>query len=405
MTKKIKIWQAIVCCLLLIAIVRFNEVLISVKMLFVFFSLLFSDYSSALSLIKEKIVDQFTSLLILPTLLFLILILRRKIFWLSKKCSGSALMVILLILLFLFAPLLAPYDDNLQFNLPQAKRLTPFSTQQLVEKVNPEYGNNKLDTFHKYENLLFREFVSSDYYLADEPIENVKSGEITSAQITFVLGTDEYGRDILSRIIYATRYSLMISFFAIVISGILGIVLGFVSGYFGRYTDVVLNRIVEMFLAIPFIFLVILSVAFLGDSVTTVIIILGFAGWMSLFKVVRSEVLKLKAKDHIVTAKMIGMSLSNLLTKEYLPLLLPSISVNLVFQFAYILVAESSLSFLGITGNYSHPSLGGMIQQGFASLSNAWWVALFPTMVITWIFFIVHNAVRKMNGSESNIFR
>ncbi len=385
--------------------IRLNEILVTVKMLFVFFSLLTSNFNSALGLIKEKIADQFVSLVILPILLFLILILRRKIFWLGKKCSWNALMIILLLLLFLFAPLLAPYDDNLQFNLPQAKRLTPFSTQHLIEKVNSGYGNNKLNTFHEYEGLLFRETVSSDYYLDDKMIENEIPGENKSAQITFVLGTDEYGRDVLSRIIYATRYSLMISFFAIVISGVLGIVLGFLSGYYGGYTDVILNRIVEMFLAIPFIFLVILSVAFLGDSLATVIIILGLAGWMSLFKVVRSEVLKLKTRDHIVTAKMIGMSLSNLLTKEYLPLLLPSIIVNIIFQFAYILVAESSLSFLGITGNYSHPSLGGMIQQGFSSLSNAWWIALFPTIVITWIFLVVHNAVRKTNSTETNIFR
>jgi peptide/nickel transport system permease protein len=312
-------------------------------------------------------------------------------------------MLIFLSLLFLFAPLLAPYDDNLQFNLPQAKRLAPLSTRHLVEKYNHLYENKKLGLFREYENMLFRNYVSSDYYITDKPIKSI-SREIKTKEITFVLGTDEYGRDILSRIIYATRYSLMISLLAILISGILGVLLGFVSGYYGGFTDLILNRIVEMFLAIPFVFLVILSVAFLGDSLGTVILVLGLAGWMSLFKVVRGEVLKLKTKDHIITAKMIGMSLPSLLTKEYFPLLFPSVSVNLIFQFAFILVAESSLSFLGVTGNYSHPSLGGMMQQGFEGLYNAWWISIFPTLVITWIFFIVQNVVRKMSGAKSNIF-
>lgn len=403
MTKKIHIWHAIVCCLLLLVIVRFDEALITIKMLFVYMGLLFSEYSLSIGLINGRIVDQFTSVILILALLFLTIYLKKKYLWLNRKCSQSELMLIFLFLLFLFAPLLAPYDDNLQFNLPQAKRLAPLSKRHLVVKHNYLYENKKLGLFREYENMLFRDYVSSDYYITDKPIKSI-SREIKTKEITFVLGTDEYGRDILSRIIYATRYSLMISLLAILISGILGVLLGFVSGYYGRLTDLVLNRIVEMFLSIPFVFLVILSVAFLGDSLATVILVLGLAGWMSLFKVVRGEVLKLKTKDHIITAKMIGMSLPSLLTKEYFPLLFPSVSVNLVFQFAFILVAESSLSFLGITGNYSHPSLGGMMQQGFASLYNAWWISLFPTLVITWIFFIVQNVVRKMSGAKSNIF-
>lgn len=403
MTKKIQIWHAIICCLLFILIVRFEEALITFKMLFVFIGLLISDYNTSLSLLNEGIVDQYSTVILLLVVLILTIFFKKKYLWLNRKCLWIDLMLIILSLLFLVAPLLAPYDDSLQFNLPQAKRLTPLSTRYLVEKYNHLSENNKLGAFREYESMLFRDYVSSDYYITDKPIKSI-SNEVKSKKITFVLGTDEYGRDILSRIIYATRYSLMISLVAILISGILGLLLGFVSGYYGRFTDVVLNRFVEMFLAIPFIFLVILSVAFLGDSLTTVILVLGLAGWMSLFKVVRSEVLKLKTRDHIVTAKMIGMSLPTLLIKEYFPLLFPSVSVNLIFQFAFILVAESSLSFLGITGNYSHPSLGGMMQQGFTSLYNAWWISIFPTLVITWIFFIVQNAVRKMSGAKSNIF-
>lgn len=382
----------------IVLLLRFDELISTVKLVFMIFPLFVSQPENISSLFSSNVIDQLTSFAIFLMGIIFVIGFRNKIAWLRKKCSAALFANILLLFIFLFAPVLAPYSDNLQFNLPTAKRLAPLSSRYLVKTIDEHSSEHKKTQYQKVEETLFRENVTPDYYLSEISINNQNHIKSVSTRAIFLLGTDEYGRDILSRIIYATRYSLLIGIIAIFITGFIGITLGFISGYFGKYVDILLNRIAEMFLAVPFIFLVILCVAFLGDSLSTVIIVLGVAGWMSLFKIVRSEVLKLKTRDHIVTSRMIGMTLLNQLAKEFLPLLLPAVLTNLTFQFAYIIIAESSLSFLGITGNYSHSSLGGMIQQGFLNLNEAWWIILFPTLIITLIFYTVYNYANKLRN-------
>ncbi len=402
MIKKIQIWHAVLILYFIVLLLRFNELVSTIELIFVIFQLLISHLDNIANIFSTNVVDQLSSFAIFLGGIIFVISFRKKIDWLRKKCSLTLFTSNILMFIFLFAPILAPYSDNLQFNLPTAKRLAPLSGRYLVKIIDERSTESSKSQYQKVEETLFRENVTPDYYLLETPISNQSSIGSVSTSVIFLLGTDEYGRDILSRIIYATRYSLLIGVIAIFITGFIGITLGFISGYFGKYVDILLNRIAEMFLAVPFIFLVILCVAFLGDSLLTVIIVLGVAGWMSLFKIVRSEVLKLKTRDHIVTSQMIGMTLSNQLVKEFLPLLLPSVLTNLIFQFAYIIIAESSLSFLGITGNYSHSSLGGMIQQGFLNLNEAWWIILFPTLIITLIFYTVYNYANKLRNIGTN---
>jgi len=398
MIKKIQIWHAVLILYFIVLLLRFDELISTIELVYKIFQLSVSQPENISSLFSANVIDQLTSFAIFLMGIIFVIGFRNRIAWLRKKSSITLFATIILTFIFLYAPILAPYSDNLQFNLPTAKRLTPLSGRYLVKMIDEYSTRSSKSQYQKAEETLFRENVTPDYYLSEILINNQSSIGSESTKVIFLLGTDEYGRDILSRIIYATRYSLLIGIIAIFITGLIGITLGFISGYFGKYADILLNRIAEMFLAIPFIFLVILCVAFLGDSLSTVIIVLGVAGWMSLFKIVRSEVLKLKTRDHIVTSRMIGMTLLNQLAKEFLPLLLPAVLTNLTFQFAYIIIAESSLSFLGITGNYSHSSLGGMIQQGFLNLNEAWWIILFPTLIITLIFYTVYNYANKLRN-------
>jgi len=402
MIKKIQIWHAILILYFIVLLLRFDELVSTIELIFVVFQSLLSNPGNISNIFSTNVVDQLFSFALFLSGIFFVISFRKKLDWLRKKCSVTLLASIILSFIFLFAPILAPYSDNLQFNLPTAKRLAPLCSRYLVKIIDEQSSESSKSQSQKVEKSLFRENVTPNYYLSETPISNQSSIGGVSTRVIFLLGTDEYGRDILSRIIYATRYSLLIGIIAISITGLIGITLGFISGYFGKYVDILLNRIAEMFLAVPFIFLVILCVAFLGDSLLTVIIVLGVAGWMSLFKIVRSEVLKLKTRDHIVTSQMVGMTLSNQLIKEYLPLLLPAVLTNLTFQFAYIIIAESSLSFLGITGNYSHSSLGGMIQQGFLNINEAWWIILFPTIIITLIFYTVYNYANKLRNIGAN---
>jgi peptide/nickel transport system permease protein len=217
----------------------------------------------------------------------------------------------------------------------------------------------------------------------------ISADSLRSAQITpttgakyFILGTDEFGRDILSRLIYGARISIFVGFCAVFLSFIIGFIFGSASGYFGGIIDVILNRFTDTFLAFPAIFLVIIILALFGNSLFAVIFVLGFSGWMSLFKIVRVEVISLKQKDFFISAKMIGLSARQLLLKEVLPVILTPIVVNLVFQFGSVVLAEAALSYLGLGTGSNYPSWGGMIDAGQNYLKNAWWMIFFPGLAL-----------------------
>jgi peptide/nickel transport system permease protein len=194
----------------------------------------------------------------------------------------------------------------------------------------------------------------------------------------FLLGTDEYGRDNFARLVYGARISLLVASGAVVLSFIIGVVLGFIAGYGGGFLDTALNRLTELFLAFPVIYLIVLILALFGNSLLSVIVVLGISGWMTLFKIVRSEVVSLKHKDFFISAEMIGLKKSQLLAREILPVILVPVTVNLVFLFSNIVLAEAALSYLGLGTGSFHPSWGAMINSGQEYIYKAWWLILFP---------------------------
>ncbi|MCZ7614676.1 MAG: ABC transporter permease [Ignavibacteriaceae bacterium] len=137
----------------------------------------------------------------------------------------------------------------------------------------------------------------------------------------YLLGTDEYGRDVFARLIYGSRVSITVGLSAVVLSFIIGIILGFIAGYRGGFIDIILNRFTEMFLAFPVIYLIVLILALFGSSIFSVIIVLGISGWMNLFKIVKTEVLSIKQKDFFASAELIGLKNSLLLKKKFFLLL------------------------------------------------------------------------------------
>jgi peptide/nickel transport system permease protein len=149
--------------------------------------------------------------------------------------------------------------------------------------------------------------------------------------------------------------------------------------------DVIFSRITDMFLAFPVIFLVVLVLALFGNTLLAVIIVLGFSGWMSLFKIVKTEVLSVKIKDYFISAKMVGLSKQQLLFKEILPVIIVPVVVNVVFQYGNVILAESALSYLGLGTGINYPSWGSMIEAGQEYLSAAWWMIFFPgiTLILT----------------------
>jgi peptide/nickel transport system permease protein len=197
-----------------------------------------------------------------------------------------------------------------------------------------------------------------------------------------LLGTDKLGRDMLSRIIYGARISLTVSLIAIFVGGIIGTVLGLISGYFGGRTDAVIMRLVDISLALPTILLALVLVAAVGPSFGTVITVLIVLLWARYARLVRGETLALKELDFIARARVAGASSIRIMVKYLFPNVVNSLVVLATLQVGYVILLESSLSFLGAGLPRAEPAWGVMISDGRELIVTAWWVSMFPGIAI-----------------------
>jgi peptide/nickel transport system permease protein len=197
-----------------------------------------------------------------------------------------------------------------------------------------------------------------------------------------LLGTDHVGRDVLSRIIYGARVSLLVGFAAVAISGTLGVVLGLLAGFYGGAVDAVVMRLAEVQLAFPFILLAIAVVAFVGGGLVNVVLVLGLAGWMGYARVVRGQVLSAKEREYVHAARALGVDPLRLMRVHILPNVVGPAIVLGTFAVAATIIAESSLTFLGLGVEPTTPSWGSMLADGRAYLTSGWWVATFPGLAI-----------------------
>ena len=198
----------------------------------------------------------------------------------------------------------------------------------------------------------------------------------------FPLGCDHLGRDILSRLIYGSRISLLVGLTAVAISGLLGVSLGLMAGYYGGRLDAVVMRLVDVQLAFPFILLAITVVAVLGAGFRNVIIVLGVAGWMVYARLVRGEVLALREKEFIAAARALGVPNRTIIPRHLLPNVLTPVIVVATFSVATNIITEASLSFLGLGVEPSIPTWGAMLSDGRAYMGRAWWLTTLPGLAI-----------------------
>lgn len=196
------------------------------------------------------------------------------------------------------------------------------------------------------------------------------------------LGTDLLGRDVLSRMIYASRISLQVSIVAVGISLGIGIVLGAIAGYFGGVIDLLICRFIDIMLCFPTIFLILAMVAYLEPSILTIMIVIGLTSWMGVARLVRAEILSLKERDFILIAKIYGASTFRIIFKHLLPNAFPPIFVSGSLGLGQAILIESALSFLGIGVQPPVPSWGNMLIEGKETLEVAWWLSFFPGMAI-----------------------
>jgi peptide/nickel transport system permease protein len=247
--------------------------------------------------------------------------------WLTPKVMAGGIIVFVLIVVGLLAPVIAPYDPNAQ-NLSHARR-------------------------------------PPDWLFGPH-----------------VLGTDAVGRDILSRLFYGARISLIIAVLVVLISGVVGIVLGAISGYFARITDFVIQKLVEVVWAFPPLLLAIAIMAFLGQGLENLILALVSQRWIAYCRVARGQALSLRTREFVDAARSLGASNTRIILLHIMPNLFPSAVVIGTFSMASAIISEAALSFLGLGVPPEIPTWGSMLADGRTYISTSWWLALFPGLCI-----------------------
>lgn len=242
----------------------------------------------------------------------------------NKLAAFSAVLITLVLLLAVFAPLIAPYGE---------------AEQDVLARLQPP-----------------------------------------SAAHWF--GTDELGRDVLSRILYGSRLSLAIGILPSVISLVIGIVLGLLAGYFGGWADYVIMRLADVMLSVPSLLLAMVVMYTLGSSTVNLFVALSMVGWASVARVVRSQTLSLKESEYVEAAQSIGVSRFNIMRRHILPNCVPSLIVLFTLNVPAAILSESSLSFLGIGAQPPAASWGLMVNQSKQFLFTQPWLALAPCVAI-----------------------
>lgn len=205
---------------------------------------------------------------------------------------------------------------------------------------------------------------------------------LTGPSAAHPFGTDQLGRDVLSRMIWGARISLKVGFIATGIAILIGAILGAISGYYGRWVDAVIMRFVDVMLCFPTFFLILAVIAILEPSIWNIMIVIGLTSWTGITRLVRADFISLKERDFVLAARVIGASNLRIIFVHILPNAMASILVAATLGVAGAILTESALSFLGIGVQPPTPSWGNILTAGKDNIDIAWWLSFYPGLAI-----------------------
>lgn len=197
-----------------------------------------------------------------------------------------------------------------------------------------------------------------------------------------ILGTDQLGRDILSRICAGTRVSLIVGLSAVFLAGAIGSILGILAGYFGGWVDTLIMRVTDAMFSLPFLVLALVLAAVIGPGFSNIVLILGLVGWAAYARLIRGEVLRIKNEQFVKYAKIAGTRTVVVLARHIFPNVTNSLIVMATLRLGIMIIAEASLTFLGLGVQPPTPAWGSMVAEGRMFLSTAWWISAFPGLAI-----------------------
>lgn len=205
---------------------------------------------------------------------------------------------------------------------------------------------------------------------------------LEGAEPGYYLGTDDLGRDVLSRLIYGSRIALLVAFVSASLAALIGTVLGLLAGWYGGWTDRIVSRIVDIWMAFPPVLLSILLVAVFGSGVHSVIAAIVIIDWTRFCRVVRAETLAQAQLDYVTAARTVGFPRMTILTREIFPNIVPMLIALVSLEMGIAVVVEAILSFVGLSVSSDTPTWGGMIAQGRQLIHHAWWLLVAPLAVL-----------------------
>jgi len=215
-----------------------------------------------------------------------------------------------------------------------------------------------------------------------DPVEPDLKNILTGPTWSHPFGTDTLGRDVLSRVIYGSRISLLVGFVSVGIATLIGIMIGAVSGYSGGIIDELIMRFVDLMMCFPTFFLILAVIALLEPSIWNIMIVIGLTNWMGIARLVRAEILSIKGKEYVLAAKAMGFPRRRIIFGHVLPNALSPVYVVATLGIGGAILTESALSFLGIGVQPPTPSWGNILTQAKDNIEVAWWLSLYPGLAI-----------------------